>query len=184
MKYIHTVILSFLCLALFAQEHPAGVSVVDMNALHGKTKNSSSAVEWLDKEHFVYSPEEDGGKAYYLVSVRNWKPCRMFDNNTLAEKLKALAGLEVTPSDIYVRDIKFLDAKMTRFSFSLKKQYFTYDIASGELEKAAAPEKKPRMSFSKDYNKSFSADSSCYVTAVGHDLWLYQGGGRQYKALS
>ena len=111
MKYIHTVIFSFLYLALFAQEHPAGVSVVDMNALHGKTKNSSSAVEWLDKEHFVYSPEEDGGKAYYLVSVRNWKPCRMFDNNTLAEKLKALAGLEVTPSDIYVRDIKFLDEK-------------------------------------------------------------------------
>ena len=121
MKYIHTVILSFLCLALFAQEHPAGVSVVDMNALHGKTKNSSSAVEWLDKEHFVYSPEEESGKAYYLVSVRNWKPCMMFENASLAENLKDLAGLEVSPSEISIRDIKFLDEKMTRFSFSVKK---------------------------------------------------------------
>ena len=173
MKYILTIILSFACATLFSQETPSGKRSVDMDALHGKTRNSSSAVEWIDKENFIYSPEEDGQKTYYLVDTRTWKPCRMFDNAALAEKLKALAGLEVNPSDLYVRDIKFLDKKMTRFTFSLKKQHFAYNMSTGQLEKAPAPEKKPRISFSKEYGRSFSADSSCYVTAIGHDLWLY-----------
>ena len=192
MKYIHTIILSFVCAVLSAQVAPAGLGVIDMDALHGKTKNSSSAVEWIDKEYFVYSPEEESGKAYYLVSTRNWKPCRMFENASLAEKLKDLAGLEVSPSEISIRDIKFLDEKMTRFSFSVKKQFFAYNMANGQLEKASEPEKKPRLSFPKDYTKSFSADSSCYVTAVGYDLWLYKGAdsirlsydGRQWDSYS
>lgn len=192
MKFILTIILSFACATLFSQETPSGKRSVDMDALHGKTRNSSSAVEWIDKENFIYSPEEDGQKTYYLVGTKTWKPCRMFDNTALAEKLKALAGLEVNPSDLYVRDIKFLDKKMTRFTFSLKKQHFVYNMSTGLLEKAPAPEKKPRISFSKEYGRSFSADSSCYVTAIGHDLWLYSGAdsvrlsydGRQWDSYS
>ena len=86
-KYILTIILSFACATLFSQETPSGKRSVDMDALHGKTRNSSSAVEWIDKENFIYFPEEDGQKTYYLVGTRTWKPSRMFDNTALCDDI-------------------------------------------------------------------------------------------------
>ena len=149
------------------------LSLEDMSKL---IKNSYMDVKWIDGRYFTYTPQEDGRRVYYLVDTRNWKQIPMFDNDEFAASLNKISKGGATPEDLRIGILDFDKDDVYSFGFSFKKEYFRYDIRRKSLVKSEAPERK-RISSRHDYNKDFTADSTFYVTAVGHDLWLYDAKG-------
>lgn len=149
------------------------LSLEDMSKL---IRNSYMDVKWIDGRYFTYTPQEDGRRVYYLVDTRNWKQIRMFDNDEFAASLNKISKGGATPEDLRIGILDFDKDDAYSFGFSFKKEYFRYDIRRKSLVKSETPERK-RTSSRHDYNKDFTADSTFYVTAVGHDLWLYDAKG-------
>ena len=137
--------------------------------------NSYMDIRWVDGRYFTYTPEDDEQiRTYYLVDTKTWKQIRMFDNDEFAENLNKISlkgGAD--PKNLRIGTLDFDKDDAYRFGFTFKKEYFRYDIRSKKLVKAQAPERQKGFMGNRDYDKSFSADSTCYVTAKGHDLWLY-----------
>lgn len=146
-----------------------------LDSLQKLITNSYMDIRWVDGRYFTYTPEDDEQiRTYYLVDTKTWKQIRMFDNDEFAENLNKISlkgGAD--PKNLRIGTLDFDKDDAYRFGFTFKKEYFRYDIRSKKLVKAQAPERQKSFMGNRDYDKSFSADSTCYVTAKGHDLWLY-----------
>lgn len=176
MKNILAIILASFAMTAAAQSADS-IEVLQMNDLAGLMKNSYMDIKWIDSEHFTYTLEENAGRSYYIVDSKSWRPQRMFDNKAFADSLNKISQGGVDPLNLRLGFFKFDKKNPYIFTFTYKKEEFQYDIKSGSLVKidkeASVPDKKPARSG--EWHKSFCADSSLYISAIGHDLWLYKG---------
>ena len=149
------------------------VSLADCNKL---ITDTFLEIRWVNDRYFTYSPTEDGFRTYYLVDTRTWKQIKMFDNREFAESLNKISQGGAEPEDLRIGVLDFDKDNVYCFGFSFKKEYFRYDIRKKTLVKAEKPVRQRDYKINHDYYRAFAADSSCYVTAHGHDLWLYRLG--------
>ena len=146
-----------------------------LDSLRKLISNSYMDIKWVNGRYFTYTPEDEKEiRTYYLVDTKTWKQVRMFDNDEFAEALNKLSSKGgADPKDLRIGSLDFDKDNACRFGFTFKKEYFKYDIRRKTLVKAQAPEREKSFKGNKDYCKSFTEDSTCYVIAIGHDLWLY-----------
>ena len=138
--------------------------------------NISPSVNWLNgsSRWFFHNPVKDGQREFYLVDTRTWKKHKMFDNQEFADKLNSLSEKGgITPENIYLGIPEFDRKDVFKFTFSCKGEHFSYDIRRKKLSKIEKPENRKWRKPSGDWYKSWSKDSTFYMTAKGHDLWLF-----------
>ena len=174
MKRILTITLCLLYLVASARTNDA-VRHVCLDDIRDEVRNSHMEVKWINERYFTYTASEGDSKNYYIVDTRTWKPLKMFDNKVFADSLNKMSQGGADPLDLRLGFLKFERTDPLRFSFSYKRDNFQYDIKSGKLEKKVVPEVKRGRRSTGSWNKSFCADSSCYVKSLGHDIWLYRG---------
>ena len=178
MRHVFIIILSILPLVSFAQEN-GNSDLQLMESVKGLMKNSYMEVKWIDGTHFTYCADESEGKIYYITDTRTWKAQRMFDNKAFADSLNKISQGGAEPQNLRLGFLKFDKENPYCFSFTYKKEQFRYDIKKARLTKVLQdgpdPKAKARRARSGGWHKSFCADSSAYVSARGHDLWLYKG---------
>ena len=175
MKKILTLYMLFLCLVTSAQTR-GGDAPLSLEEIRGRMRNSYMEVKWINERFLTYIANEGDSKNYYIVDTKTWKPLKMFDNKAFADSLNKISQGGADPSDLRLGFLKFEKTDPLKFSFSYKRDNFQYDIKSRKLEKKEeAKEVRRRSRSTGSWNKSFCADSSCYVMALGHDMWLYDG---------
>ena len=178
MKNILAIVLASFAITAAAQGADSA-EVLQMKELSGLMKNSYMDIKWVDSEHFTYALEEDEGQSYYIVDSKSWKPQRMFDNKAFADSLNKISQGGADPQNLRLGFLKFDKKNPYSFTFDYKKERFRYDIKKARLTKVEPegqdPRAKVRGTRSGIWHKSFCSDSSSYVSAKGHDLWLYKG---------
>lgn len=178
MKNILAIVLASFAITAAAQGADSA-EVLQMKELSGLMKNSYMEIKWVDSEHFTYTLEEDEGQSYYIVDSKSWKPQRMFDNKAFADSLNKISQGGADPLNLRLGFLKFDKKNPYSFTFFYKKEGFRYDIKKARLTKVEpdvpVPNAKTRRTRSGIWHKSFCSDSSSYVSAKGHDLWLYKG---------
>ena len=178
MKNILAIVLASFAITAAAQGADSA-EVLQMKELSGLMENSYMEIKWVDSEHFTYTLEEDEGQSYYIVDSKSWKPQRMFDNKAFADSLNKISQGGADPLNLRLGFLKFDKKNPYSFTFFYKKEGFRYDIKKARLTKVEpdvpVPNAKTRRTRSGIWHKSFCSDSSSYVSAKGHDLWLYKG---------
>ena len=169
----------YICLVLAGlgfSVHSGAETPPSLNELGKMITNSYLDIKWVNDRYFTYQPTEEGDRVYYLVDSKTWKQTKMFDNKEFAASLNEISKGGAEPDDLRIGSLEFDKDNPYCFGFTFKKEYFRYDIRKKTLVKAEAPEKKKFPKNKNDYNRSYSADSTAYVTSIGHDLWLYREG--------
>jgi len=90
MKNIFAIVLASFAITAAAQGADSA-EVLQMKELSGLMENSYMEIKWVDSEHFTYTLEENGGRSYYIVDSKSWKPQRMFDNKAFADSLNKIS---------------------------------------------------------------------------------------------
>lgn len=163
-------IFSFLAFSVFSSAQETSC-LDDMREL---IRNSYMEVKWVDSRYFTYSPVEGGSRVYYLVDTRTWKRIRMFDNVEFASKLNEISQGGAEPDNIRIWKMDFDPEDIYSFGFTFKKEYFHYNIRKKTLVKADPPQKRQNRGTGRDWRKSYTSDSLFYVSARGHDAWLFR----------
>lgn len=177
MRYCLTIIFALFGFMLSAQQKHESDGIVPLAGLSKYIENNSSSVTWIGSGHFCYAPESgEEERTFYLVDTKTWKPVKMFDNEEFVSKVNELSQCGMTVRNLRPGLFEFDPKNPGSVRFSYKGNHFRYDVKKQELTKADEPgEKDRRRPFAKEWHKSFTADSSCYVTAKGHDLWVFTG---------
>lgn len=178
MKNILAIVLASFAITAAAQGAD-NTEVLQMKELSGLMENSYMEIKWVDSEHFTYTLEGNAGRSYYIVDSKSWKPQRMFDNKAFADSLNKISQGGADPLNLRLGFLKFDKKNPYSFTFDYKKERFRYDIKKARLTKVEpdvpVPNAKARRARSGGWHKSFCSDSSSYISAKGHDLWLYKG---------
>ena len=178
MKNILAIVLASFAITAAAQGADSA-EVLQMKELSGLMENSYMEIKWVDSEHFTYTLEENAGRSYYIVDSKSWKPQRMFDNKAFADSLNKISQGGADPLNLRLGFLKFDKKNPYSFTFDYKKERFRYDIKKARLTKVEpdvpVPNAMTRRARSGGWHKSFCSDSSSYISAKGHDLWLYKG---------
>ena len=178
MKNILAIVLASFAITAAAQGTDSA-EVLQMKELSGLMENSYMEIKWVDSEHFTYTLEENAGRSYYIVDSKSWKPQRMFDNKAFADSLNKISQGGADPLNLRLGFLKFDKKNPYSFTFDYKKERFRYDIKKARLTKVEpdvpVPNAMTRRARSGGWHKSFCSDSSSYISAKGHDLWLYKG---------
>lgn len=174
------------CLGISAKDTER-CSALSLDGLGDLLNNLSPSVTWVNggSRWIYHTPETSEGYLHFIIDTRTWKRRLLFDNNEFAKGLNAVSqtgGAE--PDNLRLGSVEFDEEDISVFRFSYKKEHFSYDTRTKEFRKLPAPEKKPYKGASRDWHKSFCADSSFYVTAEGHDLWLYETATSEGRRLS
>ncbi|MFA6592111.1 MAG: prolyl oligopeptidase family serine peptidase [Bacteroidales bacterium] len=155
------------------------------DSLYKLIRNSSVSVTWTDKKSsaFYYYLENGENRDWFIVDTKKWTRKQLIDNEKFAGQLTAF-GIKTSPEKIYLYDLTF--DKLKSFTFQKGDRAFRYEIAGGLLTELKAPAKETakQMFSEKDYWKCFSADSLYYVSAIGHDIYLFSAQGKDSVRLT
>ncbi len=153
---------------------------IGSDAISRTIHNRSLFTDWLDKEgryiHYELAGDNESENVHYLFDTKKKQKTALFDNQKLCELLTPFAKEDRKPlkGKVYVQEMKIANGgKDIRFTYNEKR--LAYNIASGTLAECDADDVMPRRQYGvyPDRNRSYSADSTYYVTCWGHDLYLY-----------
>lgn len=168
---------------LCAQEsYMARADRFSSDSLGDLIRNQSVSVQWIGKDcrWFHYTSDDADARRYWLVDTRTWRKRPLFDSFSMARQLAAYADSSrmPTPKELRLYGLEFDSSDPRGFTFDYNKYRLHYDGRSGELSEKPRKDASRGNLFSQgDYRRSYSADSSYYVSAVGHDLMLFRGMG-------
>ena len=168
---------------LCAQEsYMARADRFSSDSLGGLIRNQYVSVQWIGKEcrWFHYTSDDADARRYWLVDTRTWRKRPLFDSFSMTRQLAAYADSSrmPTPKELRIYGLEFDSSDPRGFTFDFNKHRLHYDGRNGKLSEKPRQDASRGNLFSRgDYRRSYSADSSYYVTAVGHDLMLFRGDG-------
>lgn len=168
---------------LCAQEsYMARADRFSSDSLGGLIRNQYVSVQWIGKEcrWFHYTSDDADARRYWLVDTRTWRKRPLFDSFLMTRQLAAYADSSrmPTPKELRLYGLEFDSSDPRGFTFDFNKHRLHYDGRNGKLSEKPRQDASRGNLFSRgDYRRSYSADSSYYVTAVGHDLMLFRGDG-------
>lgn len=140
---------------------------------------------WDENQPYMYYRQETKeGVKYYLVDLKNKKKTLMFDNTELACKITEFSHKACDIPNFRISSIVFDKNDPYVFTFSKHKLNFRYNMKTGRLVTYKKP-KEPRMQWSKKpYWQKYAPDSSCYVYAWHHNLYLMKKGEKEPHQLT
>ena len=152
------------------------------DSLGGLIRNQYVSVQWIGEEcrWFHYTSDDADARRYWLVDTRTWRKRPLFDSFSMTRQLAAYADSSrmPTPKELRLYGLEFDSSDPRGFTFDFNKHRLHYDGRNGKLSEKPRQDASRGNLFSRgDYRRSYSADSSYYVTAVGHDLMLFRGDG-------
>lgn len=168
---------------LCAQEsYMARADRFSSDSLGGLIRNQYVSVQWIGEEcrWFHYTSDDADARRYWLVDTRTWRKRPLFDSFSMTRQLAAYADSSrmPTPKELRLYGLEFDSSDPRGFTFDFNKHRLHYDGRNGKLSEKPRQDASRGNLFSRgDYRRSYSADSSYYVTAVGHDLMLFRGDG-------
>lgn len=165
---------------LCAQEsYMARADRFSSDSLGGLIRNQYVSVQWIGEEcrWFHYTSDDADARRYWLVDTRTWRKRPLFDSFSMTRQLAAYADSSrmPTPKELRLYGLEFDSSDPRGFTFDFNKHRLHYDGRNGKLSEKPRQDASRGNLFSRgDYRRSYSADSSYYVTAVGHDLMLFR----------
>ncbi|MBO4664536.1 MAG: prolyl oligopeptidase family serine peptidase [Bacteroidaceae bacterium] len=131
------------------------------DSIYNLMTNKSMSVTFLPDGRYVHFTREDNGQetpTHYLIDTKQGKEIRLFSD----PKYRYLSDMHIT------RDGK-------AFAFRAKGKPMQYNWATKLMAESTDTLKAEHHQFGPrgDYRRNYSADSLYYVTAIGHDMWLY-----------
>ncbi len=129
-----------------------------------------------NQDYMYYRHESTEGVKYYLVDLKKNKKSLMFDNAVLAGKITAFTHESCDIPNFRIGSITFDKNNPDVFTFSKHGKDFLYNMKTGQLREYKKPEIKRRNWSMKSYWQKYSPDSTCYVYAWHHDLYLVKKG--------
>jgi dipeptidyl-peptidase-4 len=124
---------------------------------------------WIgNNDVFWYSFKTSAGKNYYYVNAAGRSKQLLFDSRYMASLLKELTDHPYNELDLPINDIKFEKGSTTKFTFTLDKEKYLYDIKSKKLIHAGKAQKRNRKLGWANY----SPDSTWIAFARNHNLYL------------
>lgn len=173
-------------LPLAAQEpYMARADRFSADSLSKLMRNYSLSIEWVgdDCRQFYYSTDDAQARHYWIVDTRSWRKRPLFDSEAMVRQLSAYADSSRRPTlrDLRIFDLEFDPKDPNGFSFEYNKHRLHYDrrreLLSERPQQASDKRNTGLPLRSGDWRRSYSGDSLCYVTAVGHNLVIARTDG-------
>lgn len=135
--------------------------MMNSDSIHSLIRNSSISVDFLPGNRYVhYSRTEKGNKdvTHYLFDTKQRKEITLFTD----------------PTYRYVNECH-ITRDGRAFAFRHKGKALQYDWTRKVMEESTdtLPEQKRNFGARGDYRLNYTADSLYNVTAIGHNMWLY-----------
>lgn len=116
---------------------------------------------------------------FYFIPKVHRSPMKMYDRDRLFKQLQAVDSVKASSTDAAAFRIWPEFETEDIISFTWGDKTVRYNIPKAKLL-SSEPVKRNRASYSgSDYWKKWSADSSCYVYALNHDLYFAYKDGRE-----
>lgn len=132
--------------------------------------------EWFEikgqGEFCYYALQDSLGKSFYRVDPRNGRKELLFETTRLAQLLKELSSTTHDPRNLKIYQLRFDSVDPEVFTFNIGKEYFCYNRKRDVLSLSEGPKPTLHKRSEVPLWKNFCSDSTYYIYANSHDLYL------------
>lgn len=135
--------------------------MMNSDSIHKLISNNTLSLDFLPDGRYVHYVRTEKGETngiHYLYDVRKLKEIKLFNN----------------PTYRYINEVH-VTRDGRAFAFRHKGKALQYDFVHKVIEASTDTLLPQQRNYGSrgDYRRNYTIDSLFYVTAIGHDMWLY-----------